>query len=65
MRAETGDQLLAGSGATALILQVLGRDGQPPYVVKWEHTGHIAMIVPDQYTRVIPKDAAQIMTEQT
>jgi hypothetical protein len=56
MRANEGDQLLAGSGSTALIMQVLGLDGHPPYVVKWDRTGHISMIVPDQYSRVVPKD---------
>lgn len=56
MRANEGDQLLAGSGGTALILRVLGVDGHPPYVVRWDRTGHISMIVPDQYTRVVPKD---------
>jgi hypothetical protein len=55
MHANKGDQLLAGSGSRALILQVLGLDGHPPYVVKWERTGHIAMILPDQYSRVVPK----------
>jgi hypothetical protein len=56
MRANEGDQVLAASGSTALILQVLGADGSPPYVVKWDGTGHISMIVPDQYSQVVPKE---------
>jgi hypothetical protein len=56
MRANEGDQVLAASGSTALILQVLGADGSPPYVVRWDGTGHISMIVPDQYSQVVPRD---------
>jgi hypothetical protein len=56
MRAEVGDRLLAasGSGSVGLIVAVLGDDGQPPYVVKWQRTGHIAMVFPDTYARIIP-----------
>jgi hypothetical protein len=56
MRAKAGDQLLAGSGSRALILDVLGSDGQPPYVVKWLRSDHIAMVFPDQYARIKPTD---------
>lgn len=56
MRARVGDQLLTGSGSTGLILRVLGADGHPPYVVKWRCGDHIAMVVPDQYARVIPAE---------
>ena len=59
MHANEGDQLRAGSGGTAMILQVLGQDGQPPYVVRWDQTGHIAMTVPDQYSRVVAKAEPQ------
>ena len=56
MRAEVGDRLLAasGSGSVGLVVAVLGDDGQPPYVVKWQRTGHIAMVFPDAYARIIP-----------
>ena len=56
MRAKSGDRLLAGSGSTGVIIDVLGPDGQPPYVVKWLRSDHIAMVIPDQYARVIPAD---------
>jgi Domain of unknown function (DUF1918) len=58
MRAKAGDKLLAGSGSTGLIIDVLGAEGHPPYVVKWLPGGNIAMVVPDQYARVIPASAA-------
>lgn len=57
MRAKTGDTLVAGSGSIALIVDVLGIDGRPPYIVKWARGGNIAMIDPDQYARVIPADS--------
>ena len=57
MRAQAGDKLLAGSGAVAVIVNVLGADGHPPYVVKWLPAGNIAMVDPDPYARVVPADA--------
>jgi Domain of unknown function (DUF1918) len=55
MRAHVGDKLLAGGGGSVgLIVSVLGTDGLPPYVVKWQRGGHIAMVLPDQYARIIP-----------
>jgi hypothetical protein len=56
MRAKAGDQLVTGSGCTGLIVDVLGSGGDPPYVVKWLNSGHIAMVVPDQYARVVPAE---------
>lgn len=56
MRARAGDTLVAGSGGVALILEVLGTDGHPPYVVKWLRGGNIAMVDPDPYARIVPAD---------
>jgi hypothetical protein len=54
MRAKAGDRLLTGSGSTAIIVDVLGADGHPPYIVRWLTAGNIAMVEPDSYARVIP-----------
>ena len=54
MRARPGDKLVAGSDSIALIVDVLGTDGHPPYIVKWLRGGNIAMVDPDPYARVIP-----------
>ncbi|HEY3908095.1 MAG TPA: DUF1918 domain-containing protein [Streptosporangiaceae bacterium] len=35
MRAKAGDKLLTGSGSAAIIVDVLGTDGHPPYIVRW------------------------------
>jgi len=57
MKAKAGDKLRAGSGAVAIILNALGADGHPPYIVKWLPAGNIAMVDPDPYARVIPADS--------
>ena len=55
MKADVGD-LLAMPGRerrVGLILRVVGPDGAPPYVVKWQSDGHIAMVTPGPYARII------------
>jgi hypothetical protein len=56
MRANVGDLLIvAGSQSrTGLIIEIVGRDGAPPYVIKWMSDGHIAMVTPDPYSRIVP-----------
>jgi hypothetical protein len=56
MRARAGDTLrVPGSHTrTGLIVAVVGPNGAPPYVVKWLADGHIAMVTPDQYSRIVP-----------
>ncbi|HET7017178.1 MAG TPA: DUF1918 domain-containing protein [Streptosporangiaceae bacterium] len=59
MKAKAGDQLLAGSGAVGVILSALGADGHPPYIVKWQPAGNIAMVDPDPYARIVPATVPQ------
>lgn len=56
MHARVGDRLLTGPGRgqVGVIIGIPKDDGQPPYVVRWQGDGHISMIFPDQYARVIP-----------
>jgi hypothetical protein len=56
MRARVGDRLLVGHGRhrIGLVIGVPRDDGQPPYIVKWFSSGHIAMVSPDQYSRIVP-----------
>jgi len=54
--AKAGDRLLAGSGSVAVILDVIGADGHPPFIVRWLAGGNIAMVDPDPYARVIPAE---------
>ena len=56
MRAKVGD-LLVVSGSesrTGRVIRVLGPDGAPPYVIKWLSDGHIAMVTPSPYSRIVP-----------
>ncbi len=57
MKAKAGDKLLAGSGAVAIILNALGENGHPPYIVKWLPAGNIAMVDPDPYARIVSADS--------
>jgi len=55
MKADAGDLLVVPGREprVGLILRVLGQHGAPPYVVKWRSDGHIAMVTPRQYARII------------
>jgi hypothetical protein len=54
MRAHVGDQLLVGPDRIGVVIGVPAEDGSPPYIIKWLKDGHIAMVQPDQYARIIP-----------
>jgi hypothetical protein len=58
MFARTGDRLIVeGDLARAgLIIGVPHEDGSPPYIVKWLANGHIAMVSPGQFARIIPAE---------
>ena len=55
MFAEVGDRLVVGNDPdrTGLILAVPHGDGTPPYVVRWMSTGHIAMVTPAAFSRIV------------
>lgn len=56
MYANAGDRLVIDGDPprTGIIIDVPHDDGSPPYVVRWLADGHIAMVSPDQFARVIP-----------
>jgi Domain of unknown function (DUF1918) len=56
MLAHVGDRLVVeGDAARAgLIIGVPHEDGSPPYIVKWLASGHIAMVSPGQFARIVP-----------
>jgi Domain of unknown function (DUF1918) len=56
MRAHVGDLLVVPGpeSRAGLVIRVLGRDGAPPYVIKWQSGGHIAMVTPGEYSRIVP-----------
>ena len=58
MFARIGDRLIVeGDLARAgLIIGIPHEDGSPPYIVRWLASGHIAMVSPGQYARIIPAE---------
>jgi uncharacterized protein DUF1918 len=54
MRARVGDRLVIGADRIGIVIGVPAEDGSPPYVVKWLKDGHIALVQPDQYARIVP-----------
>ena len=58
MRARVGDRLVVGDDRIGEVVGVPSADGSPPY--RWLKDGHIAMVLPDQYARIVP--AAETVT---
>ena len=58
MYAHVGDRLIAEGDAarSGLIIGVPHDDGSPPYIVKWLSDGHIAMVWPGDFARVVPAE---------
>jgi hypothetical protein len=58
MFARVGDRLIVeGDPARAgLIVNVPHGDGTPPYIVRWLKNGHLAMVSPGEYARIIPAE---------
>jgi hypothetical protein len=56
MYAHVGDRLIAegDSARSGLIIAVPHEDGSPPYIVKWQSDGHIAMVWPGDFARIVP-----------
>lgn len=54
MRARIGDRLVVGEGRIGEVVGMPSADGSPPYIIKWLKDGHIAMVFPDQYARIVP-----------
>jgi hypothetical protein len=58
LRAAPGDRLVVRAHHTgelprdAEILEVLGEDGAPPFVVRWEEDGHVSRFYPSSDTYV-------------
>jgi Domain of unknown function (DUF1918) len=58
MRVSVGDRLMADGDhdRVGVVIGVRNADGSPPYVVRWLSDGHVAMIFPGPYTRIVPRD---------
>ena len=60
MYARVGDRLVVegDTARTGLIIGVPHDDGSPPYIVKWLSDGHIAMVSPGEFARILPAGPA-------
>ena len=54
MRAQVGDRLVVDHDRIGIVVGVPAEDGSPTYIIKWLKDGHIAMVLPDQYSRIVP-----------
>jgi hypothetical protein len=66
MYAHVGDRLLVegDEARMGLIIGVTQADGSPPYIVKWLSNGHISMVSPGLFARLIPVGNAQLEPER-
>lgn len=56
MKADVGDRLVTegpDGERECLIIGLQRTDGAPPYVVRWLADGHIALVFPGPYTRLV------------
>jgi hypothetical protein len=55
MKAQVGDHLVPDGDhhRACVIIGLHNPDGSPPYVVKWLRDGHVSLIFPGPYTRVV------------
>ncbi|HEY2687049.1 MAG TPA: DUF1918 domain-containing protein [Streptosporangiaceae bacterium] len=61
MRVHVGDRLIpdGDDSRAGVVIGLQNADGSPPYVVKWLSDGHIALVFPGPYTRVVPGGATE------
>jgi hypothetical protein len=56
MKAQVGDRLVTDDDDNRRVCEIIGlhhSDGTPPYVVRWFSDGHISLLFPGPYTRVV------------
>ena len=56
MKACVGDRLVVDNDGdrVGLVIGVQHEDGTPPYVIKWLSDGHVALVFPGPYARIVP-----------
>jgi hypothetical protein len=56
MKAHVGDRLITEGSDGPRVCVIIGLhhgDGSPPYVVRWLSDGHIALMFPGPYTKLV------------
>ncbi len=56
MKARVGDRLIVEGDAERIgvVIGLQHETGAPPYVIKWLSDGHVALVFPGPYARIIP-----------
>ncbi len=59
MKAHVGDRLVVEPGLptgdrVGLVIGVQHEAGTPPYVIKWLSDGHVSLVFPGPYARIVP-----------
>ncbi len=65
MRAQVGDRLIPDGDPSriAVVIGLKNADGSPPYIVRWLSSGHVALVSPGPYARIVPGDPADAEAE--
>jgi Domain of unknown function (DUF1918) len=60
MRAQVGDRLIPDGdpGRVGVIIGLHNADGSPPYIIRWLSSGHVALVSPGPYARIVPGEPA-------
>lgn len=58
MRAQIGDRLVIADDddRVGIVIGLPHADGSPPYVIRWLNDGHVALVSPGPYARLVPAD---------
>jgi hypothetical protein len=58
MKAQVGDRLIPDGDPDRIgvVIGLRNADGSPPYVVKWLTGGHVALVFPGPYARIVRAD---------
>lgn len=58
MKAQVGDRLIIADddSRVGVVIGLHHPDGSPPYIVKWLSSGHLALVSPGPYARIVPAD---------
>ena len=61
MRAHLGDHLVpdGDQARAAIVIGLRNADGSPPYVVRYLNSGHIALVFPGPYTRLVRAEESE------
>jgi Domain of unknown function (DUF1918) len=54
---------MATTAGIGVIIGIRNADGSPPYIVNWLRDGHIALVFPEPYARIVTAETANAASE--